>query len=293
MFYRMLKIGAGVLILAVGLAGILYIRVNQHFQEHRSKGYRPSEIGISAMIKNADIELGRRIVTIRNGCVECHGADLGGKLFLDDPGMGKFYGANITPYRLKKFSDEEIAQAIRHGLNREKKSLLFMPSFEYMPLGKEDLAATIAYIRSVPAVQNDVPQSETGPMAKILFMFDQMPVLLPAERIVMSDDFAKKPRETASKEFGKYLVATACVGCHGADLKGGPIPGGPPDWPEAANLRLGADTTWNEERFKTTILTGVSARTGLPLRPPMPVVLLQQMNATEIAAIWTYLHELK
>ena len=41
-----------------------------------------------------------------------------------------------------------------------------------------------------------------------------------------------------SVEHGKY-VAAMCIGCHGATLSGGKIPGGPPDWPAAANITPG------------------------------------------------------
>lgn len=33
----------------------------------------------------ADIELGHRVVKIRNGCVDCHGEDLGGMKIMEDP----------------------------------------------------------------------------------------------------------------------------------------------------------------------------------------------------------------
>ncbi len=39
-------------------------------------------------------------------------------------------------------------------------------------------------------------------------------------------------------DHGAY-VANMCLGCHGAKLNGGKIPGGPPDWPPAANLTPG------------------------------------------------------
>ena len=39
-------------------------------------------------------------------------------------------------------------------------------------------------------------------------------------------------------EHGAY-VAAMCIGCHGAGLSGGKIPGGPPDWLAAANITPG------------------------------------------------------
>ena len=40
---------------------------------------------------------------------------------------------------------------------------------------------------------------------------------------------------------GAY-VANSCKGCHNEALSGGKIPGGPPDWPPAANLTPGPDS---------------------------------------------------
>ena len=40
---------------------------------------------------------------------------------------------------------------------------------------------------------------------------------------------------------GRY-VANMCIGCHGADLAGGKIPGGPPDWPAASDMAAAAET---------------------------------------------------
>src|SRR3990167_6722481 len=58
---------------------------------------------------------------------------------------------------------------------------------------------------------------------------------------------------------GQY-VANMCIGCHGADLSGGKIPGGPPDWPAAADIRPGANSAMarypNAASFVAMLRTG-------------------------------------
>ncbi|MBX3020115.1 MAG: cytochrome c [Bdellovibrionales bacterium] len=280
-------LGIGVLLLVAVLtyAHLAFVRQTGHH-------YSIPDLGIAAEMPKADIEIGKRIVTVRNGCTDCHGEDLSGRQIMDDPAMGTFYGANITPYALKDWSDEEIAKAIRSGVNRKGHSLIFMPSYEYQSLSKEDLAAIIAYLRQVPAIEKANPPARVGALAKVLSAFNKIPVLLPATQTKIETPFTQKPPEEATQDFGRYLVESACVGCHGPALQGGPIPGGPPDWPSATSLRLGAEG-WTEEDFVNTVRTGVSAKTKTDLRAPMPVALLKQLSETEVRAMWMYLSQLK
>jgi mono/diheme cytochrome c family protein len=206
---------------------------------------------------------------------------------MNNGAMGNITGANITPFQLKDWSDEEIARAIRYGIHKSGRSLKFMPSFDYQGLSKGDIAALVAYLRSVPEVSTASAQNSFGPIAKMMGLLGKMPVVFPAENIDLKKGFAEKPEEAPTKEFGKYL-AQACSGCHGQEFNGGPIPGGDPSWPPAANIRLGSNALWNEEVFTQMIKSGISPSTKNPIRAPMPVNLLKQMNELEIKALWIY-----
>jgi mono/diheme cytochrome c family protein len=129
-------------------------------------------------------------------------------------------------------------------------------------------------------------------MAKMLFSIGKMPVMFPAMVVNRESGFNEKPPEGPTLQFGKYL-ANSCVGCHGSEFRGGKIPGGDPSWPEAKNIRLGSNPQWSEASFRETIKTGVSATTKQPLRPPMPIALLAQLNDDEVKALWEYLSSLK
>jgi mono/diheme cytochrome c family protein len=166
-----------------------------------------------------------------------------------------------------------------------------MPAFDYAGLSKGDTAALVAYLRTAPPVAAPSHANRFGPMARVLAVLGKMPVMFPAAVVDPNRGFVEKPAEGASADFGRYL-ANSCSGCHGAEFRGGPIPGGDPAWPPAANIRLGADPVWTAASFETMIRTGISPVTGQALRPPMPVHLLKQMNAEETTALWEFLKSL-
>jgi mono/diheme cytochrome c family protein len=215
------RILMGLLLSVILLWGVILFRFNSL---GNSQFVQPA-LSIHEEVAQADLELGKRIYSVRSGCIDCHGADLSGTKVMDNSTMGSIYGANITPYNLKSWSDEEVAIAIRYGIHKTNRSLRFMP-------------ALTAYVRSVPSVDRHSHENSFGPMAKILSSLGQMPVMFPAHVIDSSKPFAEKPAEGATIKFGKYL-ASSCVGCHGVEYKGGKIPGGDPSWPEASNNLIG------------------------------------------------------
>jgi mono/diheme cytochrome c family protein len=238
-----------------------------------------------------DLQIGERIVRVRNGCIDCHGNNLAGAKIMDNPAMGKMYGSNLTPASLKDWSDTEIARAIRHGIGRDGKPLVLMPSHDYINFSESDLKAVIAYLRSIPAVTQDNGPIALGPVAKVLLVTGKAATLVPAEIINHQQPFLNKPAEAPTIAFGKYLAQTACIGCHGPELKGGPIPGGPPDWPEASNLTQQNLGPWNKEAFVTAMRKGTTPD-GRTLRAPMPIPLTAKMDDTELNALWLYLKTL-
>ena len=82
-----------------------------------------------------------------------------------------------------------------------------------------------------------------------------------------------------------------CIGCHGATLSGGKIPGGPPDWPAAANITPGDKSVMPAYKDATTFATMM--KTGK--RPDgsaikvMPFESLREMNDIDVQALYAYL----
>ncbi len=288
----MIKIVAKVLI-GFGALIILFAGYIQfQFSREQAKQFQSLAFAIQNKVATADVDLGKRLYAVRSGCVDCHGSDLSGVKVMDNWAMGTIYGANITPYALSQWTDEEIARAIRYGIHKSGRSLRFMPSYDYQGLSLEDIASLVTYLRKSPPVEKKHPENTFGPIAKMLAFLGKMPVMFPAKAMDLQRGFNTKPEEQPTIEFGKYL-ANSCVGCHGPELSGGKIPGGDPSWPEALNIRLGSNPQWTEATFIETIKTGNSPTTKHPLRAPMPVGQLAQMNDVELKALWLYLSSLK
>ncbi len=265
----------------------------QHTDAALARRHSPPPIDIAREVRDATVVAGERIVQVRNGCTDCHGKDLAGGRVVDDPLVGTVHAPNITPAALRDWSDGEIAAAIRFGVGRDGRALVVMPSYEYQHLAREDLAAVIAYLRSVPAVERQAPPVQIGPLARLLHASGKLPTLLPAETLDLARGFDQKPHEAPTAAFGRYLAAGSCSGCHGAEFRGGPIAGGPPDWAPASSLRLGGDSRWTLQAFVSTMRDGRSALDGHALRAPMPVSVLRKMNDVELTALWQYLSTLQ
>jgi mono/diheme cytochrome c family protein len=277
----------------IGLILVVAITALLAFEFKSGKHHPIPKLDIHEDVAKADVELGKRIYFVRAGCVECHGENLAGRLVVDNPAIGRITGANLTPHKLKDWSDDQIAAAVRYGLARDGRSLRFMPSMDYSGLSRSDTAALIAFVRSVPAVENAAePSNSFGPVAKIMSVLGKMPVIFPAEAIDQKKPFEDKPAEGPTHEFGRYL-ARSCTGCHGENFGGGPIPGGDPSWPLASDIRLGQNAAWTEETFTNMLKSGISPLTQKELRAPMPVAQLKQLNEMESKALWTFLSSLK
>lgn len=277
----------GVVLLAAVAYGALY-----GYTEYRLK--RTFDVPRVALSLSSDPEViarGEHVATVR-GCVECHGSNLGGKLFIDEAPVGVLYASNLTSGRGgigQTYSDADLITAIRHGVRPTGKPLLFMPSQEFNVLSDEDVVALVSYIRSLPAVDNELPASRVGPLGRLLYATGQFP-LVPAELIDHDAPRAAAPPAGPTAEYGAYL-ATGCLGCHGHDFAGGKIAGTPPDFPPAANLTPDGATgigEWTEDEFITTLRTG-KRPDGTELRPEMPWQLTAQFEEYELQALWRYL----
>jgi len=282
-----------------GLLGVLLLATAAVYgiTEYRlQKTYDVTPAAVAFLNDQATIEKGKHIATTR-GCVDCHTANLAGKVFVDAPPFGRLFAANLTGGRggagARYRSDTDWVRAIRHGIRPDGKPLLFMPSHEFNVLDDKDLGALIAYLKSVPPVDNVAPKENmVGPIGRVLFLKGDLP-LVPAELIDHTAPRNVAPPAGPTAAYGAYL-ATGCTGCHGAGFSGGPIPGAPPEFPPAANLTPDPATglgKWTEQDFFTALRTG-RRPDGRQLREEMPWKLTAQMTDDEIRAMWLHLRSL-
>ncbi len=135
------------------------------------------------MADEAQIARGRYLVMIA-GCSDCHtpGALVGApdmKRYLGGsnvgfsiPTQGVFVGQNLTPDKetgLGNWTDEQIVTAIRKGKRPDGSELSgVMPYAALSHLTDEDASAIVAFLRSLPPVNNKVRNyrpSETVPIS--------------------------------------------------------------------------------------------------------------------------------
>ena len=271
-----------VVLLAVGVASIYGL------SERRFSGrFNVPEHRVAVAQDSATIARGEHIATVR-GCVDCHGAGFSGNTIIDQPIIGRVAGPNLTlGGRGAELEPRDWERAVRHGVRRDGTPLIFMPSSEFAVLTDEDLAAVIAYARSVPPVRQAAPSSYAGPMLRTMYVAGQVK-LLSAEEVRHDRPHEARLEPEPTVAYGKYL-ASGCTGCHGEGLSGGKIPGAPPDWGPAANITPAGIGRWTSADFARALRTG-RRPDGSPIDSTlMPIKLLRHMDDVELAALYAYL----
>jgi mono/diheme cytochrome c family protein len=235
------------------------------------------------------IARGKHFVDAIAKCASCHGDNFAGKVVADDPLFGRLYAANITRGKGgigSTYSDADYVRAIRHGVGRDGRPLGAMPTDAFYYMNDSDLASSIAYIRSVPAVDAVLPTRRIGPVARALYLTTDFP-LIPAEKVPLSGPRPALIPAGATREYGDYLATTgACKSCHLADLSGGvPIEKNV----FSANLTPKAIGKWTEQDFRKSLREGIRPG-GRVLSAVMPWPYTRFMTDDEIHALWLYVH---
>jgi mono/diheme cytochrome c family protein len=203
------------------------------------------------------------------GCMGCHGPNLaGGRFFFDSKSpIGVLQTSNLTSGKGGiGYTDADWIRVLRHGLNKENKSVWFMPSHEIAHLSNEELGELISFLKQQPAVDNQIAAHTIKPLGRVLTFFDKFP-LLPAEMIDHNAVYADKVDYTISPAYGAYL-ATTCKSCHGPNMKGAPAHG-PSEPPIPDISSTGNAGKWNEADFINALRTGKTPE-GKQLTDAMP-----------------------
>lgn len=280
-----------VLILFAALLALLVLAiyfVNRSVAARLSQVY---EVPLEPIIVPADpaaLERGRHLVSTIFFCQECHGENFEGKPQFDDPLSGTVSAKNLTAGAGGiggEFKDADWVRAIRHGLDPDGRPLVAMPSNSYYYIGDADLGAIIAYLKSLPPVDNVLPKRDLGLFYELSILSD--PTLIPAEVINHSSPRPPAPEPSVSAEYGEYL-ATACTICHGADLSGRSAAGAGLDLTGEGDL-----AEWSEADFIRALRSGERPR-GEDLDPRlMPWKRVGKLTDDELRAIWLYLQTLQ
>jgi mono/diheme cytochrome c family protein len=284
-------------IIFAALIGVILIAVTVIYFQTKARFTRiyetPNDI-VTISTDAESIERGKRIFQYR-GCEGCHGENLEGKVYLDNPAIGKVISQNLTTGSGgvgSALSDEDWVRSIRYGIRPNGTPLLFMPSTEFYYLSDEDLGDVIAYIKSMPAVDNTLPPSSVSLTGRVVMTLVPAITFIPSELIPMNDPRPAAPEIGITPTYGEYL-ALSCKVCHGLTLSGGVIPGFPADWPPAPNITFGGGSalpTWSDQDFINTIRTGKTPVKKELRSQYMPWGSYKYMSDDELKAVWAYLN---
>ena len=279
---RRAGIGLGiVLVLVLGLFAVAWA----HSERALSRAYTIADPPIVVASDPGIIARGRHLYVSR-GCTGCHGDAGEGKLLFDARPVARIVPSNLTrTVRDPAWTDDAIAAAIRHGVRPDGTPLVFMPANDYMDLDDADTAAIIAWLRTLPASDNEPGRTVVRPLGRVLNLFGKFP-MTPAAGI----DHAPRPRMAPAvaptAEYGAYL-AQVCTGCHGTDFRGGLVM--VPDTPPTSNLTPHPDAlgAWSRDDFFRAMRTGTRPD-GSELHPLMPWREFGTMTDTELDALWAH-----
>jgi mono/diheme cytochrome c family protein len=150
------------------------------------------------------------------GCTDCHGDDLRGRSYPHPAPFAAVTSANLTRKRAT-YTDADFARVIREGVTPQGYSVEFMPSNAFVRMGDDEVAAIIAYIRSLPPSGEDQVEWRPGLKGRWAMAIGKFP---PGQAF-MVDAKAKPPRDLGPETArGRALAAVACSECHGPDLTG-------------------------------------------------------------------------
>lgn len=263
------------------------------------------------------IDRGRYLANSVTVCMDCHSTrdwsrfsgpitpgtlGQGGDRFDQTMGFpGVFFARNITPAGISRYTDGELYRVITTGVTKEGRAMFpLMPYLYYGKMDPEDIYSIIAYVRSIPSIENNVDESRAD--FPVNFILNTMPK--PAQP-------QKRPDTTDILAYGAYLVnASGCVECHTqVDGKGVIIPevafaGGReflfPDKSVLRSSNLTSDNetgigTWTEELFLTKFkIYGDSSYIPPKVAPGeynsiMPWTMYGHMKTSDLKAIYAYL----
>ncbi len=251
------------------------------------------------------LERGTYLMNSIVACGNCHtvqtpegplpNMELAGGQELPEPGAFIAYASNITPdveTGIGGWTDEQLIVAIREGKRPDGTTIgPPMPFSLYRELSDTDAQAIVAYLRSVPAISNEVAASE--------YPFPLPPAWGPPVGTVPDVD------RSDPVVYGAYLAGPAghCIECHS--------PPGPNGAPDHVNMRgaggfefhgpWGVSTSsnitptgladWTDAEIKTAITTGVRPD-GSRLKPPMGVYYYANISDEDLDALVAYLRAL-
>lgn len=283
------KILGGIILVGLMILATIFVFSTQTLNKH----IEYSDASPPIPKDSASIARGRHLSRAISKCVDCHGDDLGGQVVFDALPMARVVAPNLTTGRggiAGSRTDDDYLRAIRHGIGVGGRPLVLMPARNYWHMGDADVGSLVAYLRTLPPVDRDLPPTQFGLIGRVLLLKGDLDGMFEARQI---DHLARRsapPAADTTADYGRYLAEIGgCTGCHGPTLSGGAIPGMPPEAKPAANITPEGIGGWTEQDFFKAVREGVRPNGTALDSTQMPVRLTREMTDLETKAIYLYL----
>jgi cytochrome c553 len=240
------------------------------------RAYAEPRVEIAVPVDSISLREGHRLALI-HGCATCHGADVNGAVFIDDPLLARLIAPNLTA-AVRSYANADLVRIIRRGVRPDGSSVIGMPSEMFSGLTDADLGRILAYLNSAPPRPGLGPERRLGPVARMAFVAGK---LRPAAELVRRGGQLSGgwPRDADSTAPGAYLARTSCTECHGLELRGGD---------QAPDLRIAA--SYSFEAFAELMRRGKAlGNRELPLMSQVARRRFRHFTDQELRSLYTYL----
>jgi mono/diheme cytochrome c family protein len=145
------------------------------------------------------------------------------------------HAPNLTRL-VARYSDEQFAQAIKQGVRpSDHRALWGMPSAVFSTITDAELAAVLAFMRSLKPGGDPTPADKPGLSSRLAIVLNHIRPSDPATKAAIRSApeqiaaAVRRPPVNLGARYarGRHLTATICSECHGSDLRGDATEGGP------------------------------------------------------------------
>jgi hypothetical protein len=311
---KVLKIAGILILIIVAAVGALILYATTMLPD---VGAAPD---LKVELTDARIKRGDYLANCVASCMDCHSKrdwtkfsgplvpgtlGMGGETFDQKFGFpGAYYSRNITPMGIGRYTDGELFRVITTGVTKEGRPMFpVMPYTHYATMGKEDVYSIIAYLRSIPSIENNVPESVSDfPMNIIIHMIPKKAAN------------GSIPDPSDKLAYGAYLTnISGCNECHTREKQGQIIPelefsGGREFRMADGSIIRSSNITpdqqtgigaWSEEMFINRFRAYADTNYVAPPVAPgsfntiMPWTMYGKMTREDLSAIYAYLHSIK
>jgi mono/diheme cytochrome c family protein len=151
-----------------------------------------------------------------NGCFDCHGEHLAGRVAFADWFGTRLVAPNLTRLARQE-TDAQLANAIRYGVKRDGTSVFVMPSNEFTLSSDSDIAAMISYLKSLPERPDTAEKTHWRFGGRAMLA---MGLISPGAGMINLSALGPVHTPTSPYALGRYITQAHCSVCHGTDLSG-------------------------------------------------------------------------